>query len=552
MLTPDLCWENIWNTKSQKKCKLDCMKLSHLLKKIDIFLDRHAFLLILFALIIILRIPNFFEPYWYGDEAIYLTLGTALRGGGKLYTTIIDHKTPLIYYLAMVPNQFYFRILNLLWMLVTTGLFFNFAKKLFKKKSWAFLAGLIFIVFTTLPWLEGNIPNGELFVMGFVMAGAMLFSKSSIFINFFKKEISLKKTWKDGFILLAAGSMMSLGILTKVPALLDTAAFLSIFWLILIADFFDANSNFKKFRETFAYLLNRALFFAAGLILPIIFSVLYFVIKGQGLDYLDYGLLYNFRYSQSYSIDLGNSLINFAFSMPGKTIILFVIFVLVSLNSKQLKKRFQFISLYYIFTLYSVLLSSRPYPHYFIQMIPAFALLLTEFFISLKEIKKKKLLRSAKSLALGSTLIFLTAYVMLSLGFRPYSSAKYYQQFYKYATGQISKESYENSFDSLIQDNREVSKLIKEMGIKEMFIWGTNPLLYAQTQTIPTSRFTVSFHIKDFNDYDKTFAQIEKDRPKLIIIMKNETQSFPQLEGYLAKHYLANYQFETMTLYLRQ
>lgn len=85
-----------------------------------------------------------------------------------------------------------------------------------------------------------------------------------------------------------------------------------------------------------------------------------------------------------------------------------------------------------------------------------------------------------------------------------------------------------------------------------MFIWGTNPLLYAQSQTIPTSRFTVSFHIKDFNDYERTFAQIEAEEPKLIIVMNNEDQKFEALENYLATYYLANNQFEKMTLYLRQ
>ncbi len=527
------------------------MKLIALLKKADRFLDQKTPLLLIFVLIIILRLPNFFEPYWYGDEAIYLTLGNALNHGGQLYTTIIDHKTPLIYYLATIPNQFYFRILNLVWMLFTTTFFYVFAKKLFKKESLAIISSLILVVFTTLPWLEGNIPNGELFVMGFIMAGAVLFSKSSIFINLFKKEISLQKSLQDTVLLVSAGFMMGLGILTKVPAILDVAAFLSIFWLILASSFFDEKSNFSKLKKTFAYLLNRGIFFIIGLALPILLSIIYFVARGHGSDYLDYGLLYNFRYSQSWPVDLGNNLINFAFSMAGKTIILFAFFILISLNSEHLKKRFQFISLYFIFSLYSVLLSSRPYPHYFIQMIPAFALLFTDLLVTFSEIKKKRFLRSAKSLVLAGILLVLTVYVMLSFGFKPYSATSYYQQFFKFSTLKISREEYENSFNSVIKDNREVSKIIAEMGIQKMFIWGTNPLLYAQSKTIPTSRFTVAFHIKDFKDYDRTFAQIQKDKPKLIVVMKNE-ESFPKLEEYLANYYLANNQFESMILYLRQ
>lgn len=526
------------------------MKTS-LFKKIDLFLDHHLLLLILFALIILLRIPNFFEPYWYGDEAIYLTLGTALRQGGKLYTTIIDHKTPLIYYLAMVPNQFYFRVLNLFWMLTTTTLFFTFAKKLLSKTWAAFLAGLIMVIFTTLPWLEGNIPNGELFVMGFVMAGAVLFSQSLVFQNFFGQKANLQKSKLDTLLLVGAGFMMGLGILTKVPAILDTGAFLAIFWLIMVREVSDEKSSLQKMGRVLTYLLNRGVFFAIGLALPILLSIVYFVLKGQGQDYLDYGLLYNFRYSQSYSVDLGNNLINFAFGMTGKTIILFILVILVSLNHNQLQKRTQFISLYVIFTLYSVLLSSRPYPHYFVQMVPAIALLIADIIMSLSELKKNKLLQSVKNLALGAIVISLTVYVMISLEFRPYSTTKYYQQFYKYATKQISQEEYENSFDGTVSDNRIVSKMIADMGIQKMFIWGTNPLLYAQSKTIPTSRFTVSFHIKDFNDYDRTFAQIENEKPKLIIVMKNETQNFPKLEEYLASYYLQNTQLNSMTLYLR-
>jgi len=519
------------------------MKLLSLLQRADRYFDRQTPLLVLFLLILALRLPNFFEPYWYGDEAIYLTLGTALREGGALYTTIIDHKTPLIYYLAMVPNQFYFRLLNLDWMLITTALFFKFAKTLFKKTVWAWLASFIMMLLTTLPWLEGHIPNGELFVMGFVMVGAVLFSKSSVWQGFFASKTESLPLKKDLLLLAGAGFFMGLGILTKVPAILDVAAFLSIFWLILLGQFFNHKSGLRQLSNTFSWLLMRGLVFVAGLVVPLLISVIYFVAIGSGQDYLDYGLLYNFRYSQSWSLDLGSKLLNFAFSMPGKTIILTTIFILISLNAKELKKRTQFISLYFLFTLYSVLLSSRPYPHYFIQMVPALALLLIDLLQNWRQLK---------TAALHLGLLAMTGYVMLSLGFKPYSVSDYYEKFYKFATLQISQEEYENSFDGNVKDNRVISKLIADMGVKKIFIWGTNPLLYAQSKTIPTSRFTVSFHIKDFDDQARTFAQIKAEEPKLIVVMKNEYDRFEELEAYLAKYYLPNTNFDKMVVYLRQ
>lgn len=98
--------------------------------KIDKFLDTKLPLVILLSLVVLLRLPNFFEPYWYGDEAIYLTVGQSINAGQKLYAQIIDHKTPLIYYFARVPNQFSFRLLLMGWMLISTWTFFSNRQKI--------------------------------------------------------------------------------------------------------------------------------------------------------------------------------------------------------------------------------------------------------------------------------------------------------------------------------------------------------------------------------------------------------------------------------------
>ena len=71
-------------------------------------------ILILFA--IILRIPSLFEPYWYGDEAIYLTLGEGIRHNLVLYRDIFDHKPPLIYLIAAAAGSLYwFKLILLVW-----------------------------------------------------------------------------------------------------------------------------------------------------------------------------------------------------------------------------------------------------------------------------------------------------------------------------------------------------------------------------------------------------------------------------------------------------
>lgn len=502
--------------------------------------------------VLVLRLPNFSEPYWYGDEAIYLTVGTGIRNGLKLYTNIIDHKTPIIYYLATTPTQYDFRLLNLAWMLATTSFFYLFALKFFKKSWSGIIATFVFVLATSLPMLEGNIPNGELFVMGFVLLGAFLFSQTKLFANFFhpqKVEKGLSLSVRESLLLYGSGVFIGLGILTKVPALLDFGSFLVISWFFLFNTHLlsDAKKNFKK-RLTF--ILLKSLILIAGVITPILLSIIYFTSLGSGQDYFDYGLLYNIRYSGSWHPDFPNQFVAKIFTLPGKTAILALFILLLTFFRKQVTPRFQFLAAWFSLSFFAALLSNRPYPHYLLQLVPSFSLLVGYLLEKIPQLTQKK---TAKPLEWLLFTLLIAAFITTKniLDFSIYPTVSYYERFIEVKSGKISQKEYDESFNWLVKENYQVAQLIHEMKLEKMFIWGTNPMLYAQTQTVPTSRFTVSFHIKDFNDYERTFTQIQNEQPQLIIVMNDETTPFPQLEEYLDEYYLPNYQYQTMTLYLR-
>ena len=42
------------------------------------------------AVTFFVRLPSLFEPLWYGDEAIYLTIGQKLVRGGLMYVDILS------------------------------------------------------------------------------------------------------------------------------------------------------------------------------------------------------------------------------------------------------------------------------------------------------------------------------------------------------------------------------------------------------------------------------------------------------------------------------
>ena len=158
-------------------------------------------LTLLVLLGIALRIPSLFEPYWYGDEAIYLTLGEGIRQGLLLYRDIFDHKPPLIYLLAAIAGSvFWFKFILLVWNTVAIILFWKLAKN--------FLAALLFVLVTSLPLLEGNIANAELFILGPTLGAYLLLSNqekitpkrvflAGILLSLLLNIILSKKPWKS-------------------------------------------------------------------------------------------------------------------------------------------------------------------------------------------------------------------------------------------------------------------------------------------------------------------------------------------------------------------
>lgn len=508
--------------------------------KIDKLLDKQWPLFVALVLLFVLRIPNLVEPYWYGDEGIYLTLGQSMNKGLTLYKDIIDHKTPLIYFLAQTHTQLNFRLLLIGWMLVTTTAFYYVAKTLFKDRvAPTFLATLLFVLATTLPSFEGNIPNGELFVMGFVLVGMLLLMPTTYVQRFLHQSKSLKK--HNWILYIVAGGFLSLGVLTKVPAIFDVAAVLGFGYFAITNEFFTDQKNrlkiaLEKLRNTMPVWLTLGV----GLIIPVVLSILFFILKGAGQEYLDFGLLYNFRYAGSWQLPFTNQLLLFLFTFPGKLIVLTTFTIVLTLCKKHLSPAYQFMLFWFGLSLFASLLSNRPYPHYYLQIAPALALILSGTVYEAIQAIISKVGRSYKNILgplLGLLSITVFVSILLLIDVRPYPTVKYYTTFVELAQGKISAAEYNQRFDAHMKDNYAAVEVMQQCPDDHLFIWGTNPMLYALADRIPTGRFTVSFHIKDFNAFEETYADVVEKAPSFIVVMNNEESDFPQFYEYLAAEY---------------
>ena len=93
-----------------------------------------VFLLGVCLLFFLLRFPSLFEPYWYGDEGVYFTIGKALNQGRFLYTEIWDNKPPLLYlFYAVFNDLFSIRFASLAFGLASVITFFFLAREFFRQ-----------------------------------------------------------------------------------------------------------------------------------------------------------------------------------------------------------------------------------------------------------------------------------------------------------------------------------------------------------------------------------------------------------------------------------
>lgn len=444
------------------------------------------------GLAFLLRLPSLFEPYSYGDECIYLTLGQAAQQGLTLYGQIYDNKPPLLYLLAALSgNLFWFRAILLFWGLMTIFLFFRLAQIFFpKKEKLVKISTLSFAFFSSIPLFEGGVANAEVFLILLTIAGIL-----RVFCG--KRQ--------SKWVFFSAGIFFALAMLFKVPAVFDFAAVL-VFLLITTT------------KKNYQLLITNYFFLALGFILPILASLAYFWSQGALNQYLTATFFQNLPYLSSWG---GSPRLRFGF------LVLFV--GLLWWKRKEIENSLLFVLIWFAFSLFGATLSGRPYPHYLVQSLPSLCLLLAFFFSKLKP--KEHLFLSASLAIFLLTLFYFRFWV--------YSPFSPYKNFLLFATKRYSQEKYFASFGQKVGRDYQLAQFLALHTQKneKVFIWGDSACVYALSRRLPVGRYTVAYHIADFDGFKETASALEKEKPGFIIDLQDETKPFPQLREILAKNY---------------
>lgn len=416
----------------------------------------------------ILRIPSLFEPHWYGDEGIYLTIGLALRRGLGLYSQIHDNKPPLIYWLAALADgsQAWLRLILLLWSLVTVWVFYLLARQFFSVRASRWTTA-VFAILTSVPIIEGNIANSEVF---FILPTILAFLLA----------LKQREFW--------AGVSLGMAALFKIPSVFEIAVWPAI-WL--------ASPGLFK--------IKKILLLVAGATVPIILSLVWFAFNGQLKDYVLAAGVQNFGYVGIWKVDIG-----FLGSLPNRVILagLVTLCVMALVRTKKITEKVGAVAVWWIIALFAALLSNRPYPHYLMQLVPALVLGIA---IALTGSGRHKLIFGALT---GSLLIGLVIFKFYS--YRPLG---YYQNFFNWVTKQKTSADYFAYFDNRVTTNYQVAKILKNNSSIDdrVFIWGEESMVFVLSKRLPATKYFVKHHIEALGTANDTWRELRLNLPKYML-----------------------------------
>ncbi len=134
-----------------------------------------------------------------------------------------------------------------------------------------------------------------------------------------------------------------------------------------------------------------------------------------------------------------------------------------------------------------------------------------------------------------------------------YPVVPYYQNFIKYASGRKSLNKYRSFFDWRVNQTYQVAAYLRTKTLPEsrVFIWGDEPYIYALAKRLPPGRYTVAYHVIDFDSYQETLDAWKKHEPKVVIVVAYEKREFPELEAVLKNDYVLVEKIEAALIYRR-
>lgn len=459
----------------------------------------HLFLVGIFFLFILLRIPSLIEPYWYGDEGIYAVIGQSMREGYVLYQDIWDNKPPVLYLLYALVNGelFWIKLLSLLVGVATIFVFYLLSRHVLQERISVIVATSVFTVLFGLPLLEGNIANAENF---------MLLPIATAFL------IALRKKSSKSYAI--AGLLLSIALMTKSVAIFDITALLFILLL----------NHLKKTKQIIVevgkFIMSkdiRLLLF--GIVsLPLI-TVIVYVFLGAVSDLISSTFTNNVQYvgfTNHLLFPLGRVFLKIGLLIAAVSLIYYF--------RARLTKVEYVVFPWLAFSLFSVFFSDRPYTHYLLMGLLPFSLLIG--YVT----QKRRLMPLI--IAIGVIFVSLSYFSVYK------KNIDYYHNYISYVFGGKKFQEYVAFFDrNAVLDYAVAQSMKSHINGESVYYWSDSAQLYLLTGVLPITKYIVAYHNLSYADaLSLTEQQVRDHSPQYIVSTKNMDIPFKLYDRYEVKY----------------
>ena len=461
-------------------------------------------IVLLFSLIIRL---NQIEIPFERDEGIYHYFGQLILEGKTPYVDFYEMKPPGLYYSYALLNLIFgsslksahlaFILVNIL----TIILLFLAVRNLFDTVT-GVIAAAAFSIFSLIPHASGFTTQSEHLVA--------LYSVAALYFLTF--AIAKEKV----IYFLLCGLFAGMAFLVK-----QSAVFLGVAYGIGIVVYYLLKKPLKK-----NFLIKNFLFFASGVLSIILFFILLIAVQG-GFSEMKYWT-YEFpkMYASAIPWEIGKDLLNRTFTnITGDYKFLWILagmgLLLCSITKMGLYKKI-FLWIFALFSFLTIVPGFHFYGHYWLQLMPAAAILTGVAVYSIKELIAEKLSKT-NAIIIGTGIFIIAIFPVLR------HEKDYY--FNPDDTEILRKVYGMNPFP----ESKVIADYIKKRTDKndQIALIGAEPQIYYYTDRRCPSRHAYFTYLVKGNprspELQKEFIQdVEEAMPKFMVFFNHGTSLFVQ------------------------
>lgn len=502
------------------------------------------------AVFVLSRLPSFWEPHWYTDEAGYVTTAQTLLHGQTLYSGIWTNKPPLTVLLVAAVVHFFgtdelgLHVLTALSGLATIAAVYWTAWRLMTPRR-AVVVSLIAALAFGLPVFDA-----ELILPESILIAPIAWAGAIIAVRLAAPSAAAARRRGFAWWPVAAGVPVACALALQQSALAETLAFTIALVLAPAAGW----------RRAAAFLATVLLITGAWL------GAVMAIAGAHTVAFALVGFYIPFTQSVLPSSTHGQ-LLHF-----GLALVAGLLFVGGAMQRRRDQPPVWFLLLWAGAALMVAAVSGQPYAHYLTPAVAPVALTLSSIGVAPARAGGRSRMRATLHVAPQVAGVLIAAVMASNAGLdwvssptpssllngQPINNSRNFSVYYGSAigivTGQMSRSDWEDGFDSRVLGDAAAAKFIKDEGLAgtRAVVWSSDAWVYALAD-LPNLMPTPPIYNDEvlLGQNGQVAAYVSNLKPAVIVTSTDALVEFPEIQKVLDAHYVSSFWSYPNTMWVR-